>query len=112
MNSDIEYYLVKNDRMFNLSYKYSDDQIYVKAVGEKDMTVFNHPFITGRDIRGLAVFSNDPENEIKILSAPPSKPADMALLYEVNNTFHLAGIVMDKDKAVWDIILGKSFPTS
>lgn len=107
-NPGIEYYLLKNDRFFNLPYKYSDDQIFVKAVGNKDMTVFNHPFIEGKDIRALAVFSDD--SGIQIDSS--SKPADMALLYESANTFHLAGIVMDKDKAVWDIILGKSFPTS
>jgi hypothetical protein len=106
MDRNLEYFLLKNDRMFNLPYKYLDDQIYVKTIGEKDMAVFNHAFIHGKDIRGIAVFSNDSEAS----TDSSSKPADLAILYESARTFYLAGIAIDKETPVWNILLGKSYP--
>ena len=106
LDRNLEYFLLKNDRMFNLPYKYMDDQVFVKAVGEKDMTPFVQSFMNNKDVRGIAVFSRDSDTS----PDSSSKPADLAILYESASTFYLAGIAIDKETPVWDILLGKSYP--
>ena len=101
---DHEYLLLKNDRMFNLTYKYSDDQVLGKAVGEKDMVTLNHPFFAGKDVRGITIISGESKK-----SSAGENNAELAIIYEMNSVFYLAGLSWDASEPVWDLKLGASW---
>jgi hypothetical protein len=95
INYNLDYLVLKNDRMFNLPYKYMDDQIFAKPVNSLKLVVFRHPYFNGKDIRGFAFISGKKENE--------TIPADFVILYNIQNEFRLAALVLENPKPIWDI---------
>jgi hypothetical protein len=96
-----DFILTKNDRMFNLPYKMADDQVFKVYLDRNEFAPFNHPYFARKDIRALVVV-DDPQS-----SQGASNGAEIAILYEIDSTFRLAGLKMEKAKPLWDILLGK-----
>jgi hypothetical protein len=96
-----DFIMTKNDRMFNLPYKMADDQVFKVYLDRNEFVPFNHPYFARKDIRALVVV-DDPQS-----SGGESNGAEIVILYEVDSTFRLAGLKMEKAKPLWDILLGK-----
>lgn len=96
-----DFIMVKNDRMFNLPYKMADDQVFKVYLERNEFAPFNHPYFARKDIRALVLVDHTQSNEYE------SNGAEIVILYEIDATFRLAGLKMEKAKPLWDLLLGK-----
>ena len=101
------YFILKNDHLFNFPYKYSDNQVFLKSTTSTQLTPFEHPFFAGKDIRGMTVISPRQSTILGDMKVDLSKRPDIVILYEANFDFRLAGLKLNREKPLWDIYLGR-----